>query len=356
MIELEWTFSHSYSDFQLDTEESIRFDRLALFGPSGSGKTTILNFLTGHSIPDQGRFTLQDRVLLDTKQGTRIPTEKRSIGYVMQQAPLFPHLSVQDNLEFTNSVHVDESYGKKILSLLAIEDLLPRMPGQLSGGEARRVSLAQVLFSQPQLLLLDEPLTGLDQPLREKILPRLRNLLDEIGVPAIIVSHRMDLVRALCETVLPIQNGETTGIFDIENFAQSNQFRKNTLLDDTNHFRASITEKKDSLQVAETKSGLQFLLSDMPVLKNGQPVVVSFSSNEPVLGIDVKGSISPRNRWVGTVTQLETDLETCLVSVRIHEENLWARVTEKTVEELELKEGTELEVLLKTKSLRVTPA
>lgn len=356
MNEIRWDFSHSYPDFQIKTKEAISFKRLSLFGPSGSGKTTILEFLTGHSTPDRGRFSFDGQVLLDTKQGRIVSPEDRSIGYLMQEAPLFPHFSVQKNLEYTDHVSVDEPFGKKVLSLLAIEDLLSRTPDQLSGGEARRVSLAQVLFSRPRLLLLDEPLAGLDQPLRRRILPRLHNLLNEIGIPTIVVSHRMDLIRALCKQVLPIQNGTTNGVCGIDDFAQSNRFRERALIDDTNHFRTTVIEKQNTLQVVETENGLRFHLSDISHLNEHDPVIVSFSSSEPVLGINVSGSVSPRNRWRGTIKEIQTEEDGSLISIKIKGENIWVRVTQQTIEELGLKEGTSLDILLKTNSIRVTPA
>jgi molybdate transport system ATP-binding protein len=183
----------------------------ALFGRSGAGKTSLINMIAGLLRPDRGRIELDGEALDDTDRRIHVPPHKRRIGYVFQDALLFPHLSVAQNLDYgrrMNGLAFDAAEQTRITTLLDLGELLERRPGKLSGGEKQRVALGRALLSRPRLLLLDEPLGSLDEERKSDILPYLMRLRDEGGVPMVYVSHDPGEVRRLATKVIRLQDGK----------------------------------------------------------------------------------------------------------------------------------------------------
>jgi molybdate transport system ATP-binding protein len=184
-----------------------------LFGVSGAGKTSLINMIAGLMRPDRGTISIDDQILDDTAAGTHVAVHRRRIGYVFQDARLFPHLDVRHNLDYgrrMNRLTEDAALWRRVTGLLDISHLLDRRPGKLSGGERQRVALGRALLSQPRLLLLDEPLGSLDEERKEEILPYLVRLRDEAGVPMVYVSHDPSEMRKLATQIAMIQRGRVT--------------------------------------------------------------------------------------------------------------------------------------------------
>jgi molybdate transport system ATP-binding protein len=183
----------------------------ALYGHSGSGKTTCLRCIAGLEKPRQGFIRINDEVWQDSSKGLFLAPHKRALGYVFQEASLFPHLSVRGNLEFglrripANQRHVDLQHAA---ALLGIEHLLERRPDNLSGGERQRVGIARALLTSPRLLLLDEPLAALDAKRKSEILPYLERLHDELDIPMLYVSHSQDEVARLADHLVLLSDGK----------------------------------------------------------------------------------------------------------------------------------------------------
>ncbi len=181
-----------------------------LYGPSGSGKSSLVNIIAGLSEPDRGRIVIDGEVLDDTAAHIHIAPHKRRIGYVFQDARLFPHYNVAQNLDYgrrMNALPRDGAHLERVVNMLDIRDLLARRPAQLSGGERQRVALGRALLLKPRLLLLDEPLGALDLDRREEILPYLERLRDEENVPMVYVSHDPDEIRRLAGQVVMLKGG-----------------------------------------------------------------------------------------------------------------------------------------------------
>ena len=178
----------------------------ALVGPSGAGKTTLLRGVAGLWQPVEGRIECNGRVLFDSNHGIDVPTRKRRLGIVFQEPLLFPHLTVAGNLAF-GSTRSNAAF-EPIVRLLDLEALLSRMPRHLSGGEAQRVALGRALLSDPETLLLDEPLTGLDDARRMQVIPFLQRLRDETALPILYVSHHRDEVARLADLVFTVEQGK----------------------------------------------------------------------------------------------------------------------------------------------------
>ncbi len=206
-------------DFRLET--SFTSDGLVtgLFGNSGAGKTSIVNMIAGLVTPDRGRILLDGETLDDTDLHLHIPPHRRRIGYVFQDARLFPHLSVRQNLDYgrrMNQLDPDAAAEKHTVYLLDIGDLLDRRPAQLSGGEKQRVALGRALLAKPKLLLLDEPLGALDEERKAEILPYFIRLRDEASVPMVFVSHDAGEMRRLATNVVILKRGKIAASGGIE--------------------------------------------------------------------------------------------------------------------------------------------
>lgn len=177
---------------------------VALTGPSGAGKTSVLNAIAGLVHPVSGRVVVDGHVLFDGAAGIDVPTHRRRVGYVFQDARLFPHRSVRANLLYGRHGRRggDAAFGlDAVVELLGIGHLLERRPANLSGGESQRVAIGRALLSQPAILLLDEPLSSLDQARREELIPYLQRVRDETGLPMVYVSHTEDDVKRLAHAI-----------------------------------------------------------------------------------------------------------------------------------------------------------
>lgn len=213
MSDLSARFGLALGDFHLDAS----FDApgrgvTALFGPSGSGKTTVLRCLAGLERSPDGYLAVNGEVWQDEKNGFFLPTHRRPLGYVFQEASLFPHLNVRRNLEYGwKRIPVAERRVgfEQAAELVGIGQLLGHSPAHLSGGERQRVAIARSLLSSPRLLLMDEPLAALDLASKKDILPYLERLHDELSIPVLYVSHSPDEVARLADYMVLMERGKT---------------------------------------------------------------------------------------------------------------------------------------------------
>jgi molybdate transport system ATP-binding protein len=197
------------ADFELCVDTATSAEAVGVFGPSGAGKTTLLEIIAGLRRPDRGRVVVDDSVLCDGARDLHLPARERHVGYVPQDETLFPHLSVRANALYGARGHAgDQSLFTDVSTMLEIEPLLDRGVSRLSGGERRRVALARALMTSPAVLLLDEPLSGLDATLKERTLDLLRKVRMHFRTPTILVSHDRAEVRAFCDDVLVLDRGQ----------------------------------------------------------------------------------------------------------------------------------------------------
>ncbi len=194
------------AEFTLEIDMKLSAPVTGLTGPSGAGKTTLLELIAGLRRPQQGSIRLDREMLTDAASGDFLAPEKRRVGYVPQDLALFPHLDVRANLCY-GLRHKEGGLLEKVIEVLELPALVMRSITGLSGGEKQRVALGRALLAGPQILLLDEPLSNLDDRLKEKILPYLHRIRREFAVPMIYVSHSKAELGGLCDEILVMREG-----------------------------------------------------------------------------------------------------------------------------------------------------
>jgi molybdate transport system ATP-binding protein len=210
---LKCDFQFNYANFQLQANLDMQTQLIGIVGASGSGKSTFLKNIAGLLKPLQGFIHFQQKILFDHQQKLNIPVHQRKIALIFQQALLFPHLNVMQNLKYAEQLNIKNKGQQKflfedIVELLELKPLLRHRAHQLSGGQAQRVSIGRALLSSPDLLLLDEPLNGLDQKLKNQILPFLKIVINQTNLPMIYVTHHVDEVAYLQAQLLHFEKGK----------------------------------------------------------------------------------------------------------------------------------------------------
>ncbi len=223
-MQLDVKLKKMIGGFQLDVDFSLAGQRIGIFGPSGSGKSTLMNLLAGLTSADSGHIRLEDTILFDSSQKINLMPEKRRIGVVFQHAHLFPHMSVRNNVLYgwkrtrPENRRIDPEL---LFEVLGISPLLERGVISLSGGERQRVALARTMLTCPRLILMDEPLSGLDENLKFQIIPYLNRVFTEFQIPLLFISHSMLEMRLMTEEVLVVEKGSVKQKVATEELARS---------------------------------------------------------------------------------------------------------------------------------------
>jgi molybdate transport system ATP-binding protein len=329
---------------------------VALFGRSGCGKTTLVNLISGLLEPDEGFVQLNGTVLTDTRAGISVPVEKRRIGYVFQDPRLFPHLTVLGNLRYGQkraAPSAKVTVFEEVVALLGIGSLLERRPHQLSGGERQRVALGRALLSQPALLLLDEPLAGLDAARREEVLPYLEALRDRLSIPMVYVSHQFDEVLRLATHVVLMEAGSIAAQGSLAGVSLSPELRAivgpesvGAVLD------GRVTKVEATL--ADLQIGRGILRVSLREARVGALLRVQLLARDVIIATQPPHALSVRNSLEGTVAGLavEQQDDAVLVTVDIGGAAILSRVTPEAVEVLGLKPGLRVWALVKAVSTR----
>lgn len=343
---------HGFPGFALDAAFEAPGGVTVLFGRSGSGKTTVANAVAGLLRPDRGRVVVNGRTLCDTAAGLWLPPHRRRVGYVFQEARLFPHLSVRQNLTYGARFAPRAATGPDldaVARLLGIAALLDRRPGALSGGEKSRVAIGRALLSKPELLLMDEPLAALDAARKEEILPYLERLRDEVRIPILYVSHSVAEVARLATTVVLLQDGRVgrTGPA-AEVLADPAAAHAIGLAEAGAVIEARlVAQEADGLSVLETSAGR--LLLPKVAAPLGTRFRVRIHANDVILSREAPQGLSALNILPGIVEAVRFgEGPGALVQIRSGSDLILARLTRRSAAALGLAPGTPCHAILKT--------
>jgi molybdate transport system ATP-binding protein len=349
-MKLEVDISARMGEFTLQARFSSEARVTALFGRSGSGKTTVLNAIAGLVRPDHGRIALDKTVFFD--ELTCMPVQRRRVGYVFQEGRLLPHLDVRQNLLYGRFfTPAQERYADidGIVRLLDLGHLLARRPHGLSGGEKQRVAIGRALLASPRLLLMDEPLASLDTPRKAEILYYIERLRDELQVPIVYVSHSIDEVVRVADTVVLLSDGEVAGIGPVAEMAGSmelrpflGRFEGGAVVDST----VASHDLDWGLARLEFAGGTLYA-PDVDALV-GERVRVRIRARDVSLATSRPGGISMLNVIAGTVKAVgETGGASVDVQIDAAGTAIIAQVTRKSLHDLQIGTGTPVYALIK---------
>ncbi|HUU28145.1 MAG TPA: molybdenum ABC transporter ATP-binding protein [archaeon] len=360
MIELDLHLQRG--DFSLQAQLSSSSQVTGLMGPSGSGKTSLVLALAGVINPVKGWIRVRGKDFYNSERGINLQPEKRKLGVIFQHDLLFPHLSVRDNLLFGYR-HTPQALRKlnpdEIFELLDLGLLLERATDRLSGGEARRVAVGRALLTSPCLLLLDEPLTGLDLNMRDRLLAYLLRLKKELSVPMIYVTHDFSSLAALADqtallTVKPVEKNRRSA--RVAAFGQPFQVMAG-LENDVfaggieNIVRGEVIEVDPQRGYAVIRSEGLSLRTPLNNNYPGAESYITIRADDIILSVGSLPKMSARNIWKGKIEEIQNFPSTALVTVNIGP-RIRAELTPEAVSELGLKPGTTVHALVKVKSLR----
>lgn len=348
--------SHKFKGFDLNVAFDVPVGLTVLFGSSGSGKTTVINAVAGLSRQTQGKIVANGRVLMDTQAGIWVPPHRREVGYVFQEARLFPHLTVQKNLlygarfarERAAPVSLDQ-----VVDILGIGPLLGRRPAELSGGEKQRVAIGRALLARPKLILADEPLASLDAPRKAEILPYFERLRDEFSVPILYVSHSIAEVARLATTVVALKDGAVDRVGPAAEVLSDPGFTPTGV--------RAVGAVLEAKVVAHHADGLSELSANgvalmLPKLAHpvGHQVRVRVAAQDVILSREEPKGLSALNIIAGTVRAVRAgDGPGAIVSVDTQAGRILARITRRSAQALGLAEGVECFAVVK--SVAVAP-
>jgi molybdate transport system ATP-binding protein len=249
-------FEKRLGDFVLRPSFAANDELVVLFGPSGSGKSLTLRAIAGLLTPDKGRIELSGRVVFDSDAKVNLPPQARNIGYVVQELALFPHLSVRENLGFALSDWpraARETRVNELVEMLGLQGLERRLPGAISGGQQQRVALGRALAGRPAILLLDEPFSALDAPLRSTLRREVASLRRQLGLAAVFVTHDLQEAFALADRIAVYDQGQVLQYGSrSEVFSMPASVRVAELLDTRNVFPGHVTDVTEAFLVVET--------------------------------------------------------------------------------------------------------
>ncbi|MGO8918571.1 MAG: molybdenum ABC transporter ATP-binding protein [Stellaceae bacterium] len=356
MIEVE--LEKRLGGFQLEARFTAPVAGItALFGRSGAGKTSIVNMLAGLLRPDRGRIVLGGVTLFSSADGIDLPPERRRLGYIFQEGRLFPHYSVRGNLTYGTGRY-DPAIGfDAVVTLLGLGPLLERRPGDLSGGEKQRVAIGRALLASPRLLLMDEPLASLDAPRKAEILPFIERLRDELRIPIIYVSHAMEEIVRLADTLVLLSEGKVAAVGAVEELTSRLDLRPLTGRHEAGAvIRATVAGHDVTYGLTELAFPGGRLRVSRLSLPLGTPVRVRVRARDVALATTRPTGISIRNIVAARILEIAPDRGP-VVDIRLDIGRpeqpvvLWARITQRAARELNLAVGNEILALLKTVAL-----
>lgn len=329
--------------FSLDADFAIKGDRVGVFGPSGGGKSTLVSLIAGLKHPDRGFISLDGETLFDSSHRVHMPPEHRRVGMVFQRPHLFPHLSVKSNLLYGYK-RCDPRYRKitldKLVHVMQIGHLLDRGVRYLSGGEKQRVAIGRAVLSNPRLLLMDEPLSAVDDSLKFQIISYLKDTCEIFEIPYLFISHALVEMRVMTDRVITVVDGRVTGQVTAEDLARD---RMKGTAGYVNLLKLTRPRRINGLSVYNWGGQELFVSSDSSLPET----LFELSSTDIILFKRHPEAISARNLLEATVTNIFDTGVRLGVELKCGNEVLVAEIVKEAADELEIKEGAQIYAAVK---------
>lgn len=323
----------------------------AIFGLSGSGKTSLINLVSGLTVPDEGFIRLNTRTLVDTETQQNVPAHQRKIGYVFQDARLFPHYTVKGNLRYgaNNVSQTDFDY---IVELLGIGHLLKRYPLTLSGGEKQRVAIGRALLTDPDILLMDEPLSALDVPRKRELMGYLERLSKEINIPILYVTHSLDELLRLADRVVLMENGKVKAYDSVEKIWNSPIFAPwKGESEQSSVLELPLYLHNPAYAMSALSLGNQALWLNQVQAEAGERVRVCIYSSDVSVTLVKPQQTSIRNILRGQIVQIERQERRIDIAVLVEGHKIWASISRWAQNELRFAVGQEVYLQIKAISV-----
>jgi molybdate transport system ATP-binding protein len=329
---------------------------IALFGQSGSGKSLTLNLIAGLLRPDSGRIILDSKALVDVERGIFVPMHRRRIGLVLQDANLFPHLSVKQNLLFGRWFAPERNREidfNAVIETLGIAKLLTRRAVHLSGGEKQRVAIGRALLSCPKLLLFDEPLAALDRQRKLEIMSLIEQIRDEFKVPVVYISHAIDEVVRLAETIVVIDAGRVEAIGQpSEVFGRVEAHPAEERFDRVSILTVKVAGVNAAYGLTELRHSSGTIWLAGPAGPIGGVARIIVNATDVTLSLVPPHDVSTRSVLCGTIETIETNGPLAIVTIALEGGGrLFATATRHALDELGLFGGVRVFALIKTSAL-----
>jgi molybdate transport system ATP-binding protein len=340
-----------FEGFGFQSEFSVEGERIGIFGRSGSGKSTLVNMLAGLITPDAGEIRMDERILYNSAERINVSPERRRIAVVFQHAHLFPHMSVRRNLlyGYNRIAKAERKFDPETLyRVLDLERLLSRSVNALSGGERQRVALGRAVLACPKLILMDEPLTGLDEGLKHQIIPFLRSAFAEFAIPLLFISHSLNEMRLMTDQVLEFESGRLVGQTSAEELARCRMGKSQVGYINLLHLERS--GERDGMCVFRW-GGRELYLSHGAC--NGGGEVFELSSKDIMLFKRHPEAISARNLIVCRVAAIFEMDGRVGVELDCGGGRLISQIVPSAAEELGIRPGTEIFAAFKASAFRV---
>ncbi len=354
---LKARFQLTYSEFNLAVDLQLPSSGISvLFGPSGSGKTTLLRCIAGLEKAPIGYFEINGQCWQDSTNDLFVPTYQRNLGYVFQEANLFPHLTVLGNLQFglkqQKKASINLKENQELLELLGITHLLHRKPDRLSGGEKQRVAIARALLLKPDILLMDEPLAALDNKRKQEILPYLIHLHQYLSIPVLYVTHSPQEVAQLADTLVVMESGKVIAMGGLtETFNRIDlSFSQDKAASSVWQVTLSQHEPDFHLSCVEIENNrLSLPLINAPV---GTGLRVQIYARDVSLTLEAPKATSILNILPARVKEIKNDNHgQCTVRLELGSQSLLAHITQKSAQVLDLRTEMQLYAQIKGTSL-----
>lgn len=340
-------------DFQLKVRQDISSSGItAIFGPSGAGKSSLLKIIAGFETPDTGSLSLDGIELFNSEKKLNIPPFKRPIGYMFQDGRLFPHMSVQRNLEFAAERAVKRISIGHVVSAFDLNALLDKLPPTLSGGESRRASLARTVLTAPDILLLDEPLTGLDRARKREMLPFIEALPRDFKMPCIYVSHDIEEVSRLADKVMVISGGKVSmygEAVEVLNHLDATPLNSDYAINSL--FEGCITAHDEGFSLMQANiHGAEISFPAITGTSIGKTIRLRICATDVAIALSRPKNVSIRNIIPVKILGIEADKHAAyaIVKLSLNGAELRSLITRASLSDLGLKVGMSVYALIKS--------